>query len=105
MAYDPEAGSWCNHESSVGAFCPTHAREFRCDEAAKLATRLLRAEQVLRDPSTRPSQRWRARRQNRRFRSLRQLLLAKIERSDGVDTGMTVAARGLVRMDEINRLR
>jgi hypothetical protein len=103
LAFTPETGAWCQHRPSDGVFCPSHAWEFRCDEAAKAATRLARAELVLRDPSVSPLQRWWAERQAGRTRSLRKVLLAEIDRSDGSDAAIWVTARNLVRASENNR--
>jgi len=85
LAFDPESGAWCRRRPSDGVFCPPHAWEFRCDEAAKAATRLVRAELVVRNPSASPFQRWWAERQAGRARSLRQVLLADIEGTEGSD--------------------
>jgi hypothetical protein len=110
LAFHPDAGEWCHHRSSDGVFCAAHAREFRCDEAAKAATRLARAELVLRDPSATSWQRWRAARQASRARSLRQALFAAIDGVDGiertdVDAGIAVTARALLRSRETHRSR
>src|ERR1700678_1388450 len=90
LAFDPETGEWCCHRPSDGVFCPSHAREFRCHEAAKAATRLVLALLVLRDPSATQWQRWRAERQTRRARSLRQVLLAEIDGADRFDASAVV---------------
>jgi hypothetical protein len=88
LAFSPETGEWCRQRPSDGVFCPSHAREFRCHEAAKAATRLVRAQLVLRNQSATPWQQWRAERQTRRARSLRQVLLAEIDAADDLDTSV-----------------
>jgi hypothetical protein len=103
LAFNPETGAWCQRRPSDGVLCASHAWEFRCDEAAKAATRLARAELVLREPSATPVQRWRAGRQAGRARSLREVLLAEIDRTDGSDAAISVTARNLVRASEIDR--
>jgi hypothetical protein len=100
LAFSPETGEWCPHRPSDGVFCPSHAREFRCNEAAQAATRLVRAQLILRDPAATRWQRWRAERQRRRARSLRQVLLAEI---DDFEVALTV--RDLVGSSENNRRR
>jgi len=50
LAQDAETGAWCQHRPSHSVFCPSHAWDFQCDEAAQAATRLARARLVLRDP-------------------------------------------------------
>ncbi len=103
LAFDPETGAWCRHRPSDGVFCPSHAWEFRCDEAAKAATRLARAEIVVRDASVTPWQRWWAERQASRARALRRALVAEIDDSDGFDAGIAVTAGNLVRTSDFNR--
>jgi hypothetical protein len=105
LAFCPSTGEWCQRQPSDGVFCPSHAREFRCDEAAKAATRLGRGQLVLRDPSSTPWQRWCAARRTRRARSLRQVLLAEIDDALGIDPGVAVTPRDLVRPSAINRWR
>jgi hypothetical protein len=105
LAFHPETGEWCHRRSSDGVFCPVHAREFRCDEAAKAATRLARAELVLRDASATPWRRWRAAWQVSRARSLRQALFAGIDGADDVDAGIAVMARDLQWSSETHRSR
>ena len=104
LALNAATGGWCPHQPSDGVFCSPHAREFRCDEAAKAATRLVLARLVLRDPSATRWQRWRAQRQTRRARSLRHVLLAEIDSVDGLDAGVAVTAADLKRSSETNRL-
>ena len=103
LAFNPETGAWCQHRPSDGVFCPSHAWEFRCDEAAMAATHLARAELILRDPAATSLQRWQAERKAGRARSLRKILLAEIDRGDGSDAAISVAARNLVRASEIDR--
>jgi hypothetical protein len=103
LAFNSDTGAWCQHRPSDGVFCPSHAREFRSDEAAKAATRLVRAELVRRDPSATPWQRWRSERQAARARSLRTVLLAEIDRTDESSAAISVTARNLVRASEIDR--
>jgi hypothetical protein len=71
-----------------------HAWEFRCDEAAKAATRLARARLVVRNPSATPWRRRWAALEMRRARSLRRRLLAKIDVSEGAVTGIAVVVHG-----------
>ena len=100
LAFEPETGEWCQQRPSDGVFCPSHALEFRCDEAAKAATRLARAELILRDPSASLLRRWRAGRQAGRARSLRKVLLPEIDRTGYTTTATSVVARNLVRASQ-----
>jgi hypothetical protein len=99
-----ETGAWCQHRPSHGVFCPSHAWEFQCDEAAKAATRLARARLVLRDPSATPFQQWRAALQARRARSLRRSLLGAIATFEDTETDVALTPEGLV-WDGENRRR
>jgi hypothetical protein len=103
LAFNPETGAWCQKRPSDGVFCPSHALEFRCDEAAKAATRLARAELILRDPTASPWQRWRAGRLAGRARSLRQVLLPEIDRTGYDSPATSVAGRNLVRASQSDR--
>ena len=102
LAFNPETGAWCPRRPTDGVFCPAHALEFRCDEAAKAATRLARAELVLRDPAAPPLRRWWAERKVGRARSLRKVLLTEIDRTDGSDAAISVSARNLVPASEFD---
>jgi hypothetical protein len=96
LARDTESNGWCRRRPSDGVFCVHHAWEFRCDEAAKAATRLARAQLALRNPSAVALRRWWARLEVRRARSLRRSLLGKIDRAEGRTAGMALAAHGIV---------
>jgi hypothetical protein len=88
LARDEDTGVWCQQRPSHGVLCAPHAWEFQSDEAAKAATRLVRAGFVLKDPSSSRPRRWWAALQLRRARSLRQHLLhsmAGFERSQSAD--------------------
>jgi hypothetical protein len=103
LAYHPDTGVWCGLGRSDGVFCPTHAREFRSDEAAKAATRLVGSRFVLQDPSAPRSQRWLAAWRVRRARSLRRVLLVEIDGADAFDAGIALTAMEQERPSEINR--
>jgi len=97
LAFDPETGAWCRLRPTDGVFCSPHAREFRCDQAAKAATRLVLADREVRDPSTSAWRRRWAARQARRARSLRRILLAEIDGPAVSDTDVAITADDLVR--------
>lgn len=84
LAQDPGTGEWCGRPPTDGVFCSPHTWGFRCDEAAKAATRLARATLTTQTESATRWQRWWAERQARRARSLRRSLLTKV---DGVGNG------------------
>ena len=96
LAQDAETGAWCQRRPSQGVFCPSHAWDFQCDEAAKAATRLARARLVLRDPSATPSQRWWAVLRARRASSLRRDLLDAMAGFERPHSDIAVAAEGPV---------
>jgi hypothetical protein len=103
LAFNPYTGEWCQRRSSDGVFCPSHAWDFRCNEAAKAATRLACAELVLRDRAASPFSRRRAEREASRARSLREVLLAEMDRTDVSDVASSVTAKNLVRAIETDR--
>jgi hypothetical protein len=70
--------------------------EFRCDQAAKAATRLARARLAVRDPSTTPWQRWLAEWRVRRASALHRSLLAEIAGAEGNDVNIAFMAGSFV---------
>ena len=72
---DPTTGAWCSDLASDGALCYSHGKEFRSDEAAKAATRLAIANNVIANPNTTAWQRRWATIQARRARTLRRKFL------------------------------
>lgn len=96
LARDAETGAWCQRRPSHGVFCPPHAWDFQCDEAAKAATRLARARLVLGDPSATPFQRWWPALQAHRARSLRRSLLSAIAGFECTDDEIGVMGNDLV---------
>jgi hypothetical protein len=103
LTFNPETRPLRQHRPADGIFCPSHAWDFRCDEAAKVATRLARGEHVFRDPAASPLGRWWAGLEAGCARSLRKVLLAEIDRTDRSDAVVSVTARILVRTGEIDR--
>ena len=91
LARDTEFDGWCQRRPSDGVFCIKHTWEFRCDEAARAATRLAHAQLILRNPSTTPLRRWWATLEVRRARSLRRSLLTKIDRSEDINAGLALS--------------
>jgi hypothetical protein len=87
LARDPVTGAWCHKTPTDGAFCAPHGLEFRCDEAAKAATRLARARLVLEDPSASPWRRRMAAWQVRRALVLRRHLMTAIGDAEATGTG------------------
>lgn len=102
---DPVTGTWCQRRPSEGVLCPSHASEFRFDEAAKAATRLARARFLVWDPSTTPFRRWWATVQIRRTRSLRRSLLAKVAKAEGNDAETALLSEVLVLPEDVNTWR
>ncbi len=105
LARDPESGAWCKRRPSDGVFCASHGQEFRCNEAAKAATRLAHVRRVLEDPSTTPLQQWWAAIQVRRLQTLRRRLLAAITRYEGPDADIVLAIEGPLPADDPDRRR
>jgi hypothetical protein len=104
LGQDAEAGACCRHRPTDGIFCPSHALEFRLDEAAKAATRLARARLALDDPTGTPLRQWWAALQIRRSLSIRRSLLAKVAASEVGDTEL-VRMPGVVPGDEAQNRR
>jgi hypothetical protein len=105
LARDAESGIWCKHRPSDGVFCASHGQEFRCEEAAKVATRLARARLELEDPLTTPLRQWWAAIQVRRLQALRRRLLDAIERFEGPDADIVLAIEGPLPTDGPGRRR
>jgi hypothetical protein len=105
LARDTGSNGWCQRRPSDGVFCKQHAWEFRCDEAAKAATRLARAFLVLRDPSAPPLRRWWATLEVRRARSLRRSLLAKIDQSEDTAAGVALVTHGSTSSGDLTQPR
>ncbi len=105
LAQDPVTGAWCQSRPSQGVFCAPHAAEFCRDEAAKAATRLLRARLEVWDPSTPPLRRWLASVRIRRARSLRRNLLERVAIADGDDLDLSDQSEDFMLPEDFNTWR